>query len=245
MRRGDKYYLRIDAVLGLRQQVGGHKYGIGHLVGNDTHLRRPGGHVDGHVVQAYLLLGCHDILIAGAEDLVDLGYRLRAIGHGADSLYTANLENLADTSYASSHQDSRIDMSFAVGWGAEHYLAAAGNLCRSGQHQYRRKQRCCAAGNVKPHLLDGYALLPADDTGLRLYLFRAETLCLVKFINVFMSQFYGMTKVGCHHRLGLGHLLLADGQRLQVYVVELQFIALHGLVATLADIGQHGSHGCV
>ena len=35
---GDKEYLRVDAMLGLRQQIGCHKLDVGMLVGNHTYL---------------------------------------------------------------------------------------------------------------------------------------------------------------------------------------------------------------
>ena len=66
-------------------------------------------------MEAHLLLGCHHILVAGTEDLVDLGYRLRAIGHGTDGLNTTSLEDLADTCNAGCHQNGWIHLALTVG----------------------------------------------------------------------------------------------------------------------------------
>ena len=173
---GDEEHLRVDAVFSLRQQVGSHELGTGRLVGQHTYLRRTGRHVDGHLVQAHMLLGSHHILIARTEYLVHLGHALRTIGHGTNSLHTAYLEYLAHSGNACSHQYRRVHLALAVGRGAEHNLLASGNLGRSGQHQHGREEWGRAAGDIESDALDGYALLPAGDTFLCLHLLTDKTL---------------------------------------------------------------------
>ena len=127
-------------------------------------------------MEAHLLLGGHHILVARAEYLVDLGNRLCAESHRADGLNAASLENLADASHAGCHQDSGVDVTLTVGWGAEHNLAASGNLGRGGQHQHGREEGGRTTGDIESDALDGYALLPAGDTFLGLHLLTDKTL---------------------------------------------------------------------
>ena len=105
-------------MLGLRQQVGSHKDGIALVIGYDAHLTRAGRHVDGHVVEAHLLLGRHHILIARTKDLIHFWHAPGAISHGSYCLHTAGLENLADTSNARSGQNGGIYFASAFGRGA-------------------------------------------------------------------------------------------------------------------------------
>ncbi len=57
--------------------------------------------------------------------------------------------------------DRRVDLALFVGRGAENNFLATSDLCRYRQHEQGRKQRCRAAGNVEPDLLDGHAFAPA------------------------------------------------------------------------------------
>ena len=226
-------------MLGLRQEVGSHEGGIALGVGNDTHLGRTRRHVDGHVVEAHLLLGCHHILVARTENLIHLRHALRSVGHGADGLHATNLENLVHTSNAGSHQDGGVHAAFAVGRGAQHNLPASGNLGRSGEHENRREQRGGATGDVETHLLDGRALLPAYDARSRLNLLPLEPLLGVELRDVPMSQTQGVLQLVADQRLGFQHLRLAHRQRLQRHVVELLLVLLDRHVAMLAYVGQH------
>ena len=51
------------------------------------------------------------------------------------------------------------------------------------------------------------------------------------------SFFDGTAQFAGHQSLGLGHLVIADGEGVEVNVVELQLIALDGLVAALPYVG--------
>ena len=173
---GDEEHLRVDAVLSLRQQVGSHKLSIGCLVSQHADLRGSCWHVDGNLVETDLLLGSHHILIARTEDLVDLGHALRTIGHSANGLHAASLENLAHASNASCHQNGGIDLALLVGRCTQHDFLTSGNLGWSGQHQDGREEWGSTARNIESYALDGHALLPADHTLLRLHFLSDEAL---------------------------------------------------------------------
>ena len=104
------------------------------LVGNDTDFGRTCGHVDSHIVEAHLLLGSHDILVAWTEDFINLRYTLCTIGHGADSLNTTCFEYLADASDTSSYKNSRIDPTIASWRSAQHNLLTTCNFGRGSKH---------------------------------------------------------------------------------------------------------------
>ena len=160
----------------LRQEVGSDKLYVGLIVGDDADFRGTSGHVDGHVVEAHLLLGGHHILVARTEYLIHLRHRLRTIGHCTDSLHATCLEYLADTGDAGSHKDGGIHLAVASRGCAEHDLFTAGNLGWCGKHQYGREEWGGATGDIETDLLDGDALLPAYHTGLSLYLLSLEYL---------------------------------------------------------------------
>ena len=115
-------------------------------------------------------------MVAWAEYLVDLWHTLRTVGHGTDGLYATGLEDFTHTGNAGCYEDGRIDLALTVGRRAEHDFLTTGNLGRCGQHQHGREEWGSAAGNIETHTLDGDALLPADNTLLRLYLLTDEAL---------------------------------------------------------------------
>ena len=124
-------------MLGLREKVGRNVCGIARVVGDDAHLRRARGHIDGNIMQAHLLLCRHDILVTRPEYLIDFRHALRPIGHGSDGLHASNLEYLVNAGNLCSHQNGRVHPAVTIGWRAKHNLLAACNLCGSGQHQHR------------------------------------------------------------------------------------------------------------
>ena len=67
----------------------------------------------------------------------------------------------------------------------------------------------------------------------------------MELLDVVVSQADGLAKFSRYQGFCLGHLLVADGEDVEVNVVELQFIALDGLIAALADVGQHRCYGLV
>ena len=229
----------------LRQKVGSDKLGIGGIVGYHAYLRRACGHVDTHIVDADLLLGSHHILVAWAEYLVDLGDALCAIGHRADSLNTAGLEDLAHTGYPRCHQDGGIHLAFATRGRAKHNLLTTGYLGGCGQHQDSREEWGSATWDIESHLFDRYALLPAGHTGSCLHLLGVETLRLVEGLDIVVGQLDGFLQILAHQFPGLVDLVLCDFERWQVHMVELQLIAFHSLVASLTDVCQYGGYGLI
>ena len=196
-------------------------------------------------MQADLLLGGHHVLVAGTENLVDLGDALCAVGHRSDSLNTANLENLADAGHAGCHQNGGVHLAVAAWRCAEHNLATAGDTGGSSQHQNGREEWGGAAGNVETYLLDGNGFLPAGDAGLRLHLLTGEALRLMEYLNIMVRQTDSLFQLVADQLFGFVHLFLAHGKLAQVHMVKLQLIALDGLVATLANIVQYGADGLV
>ena len=67
----------------------------------------------------------------------------------------------------------------------------------------------------------------------------------MEHLDVMMSQDDGVAQFVVHQLLCLVHLRLRHHQALQLGLVELQLILLHGLVATSLDISQYRSHRVV
>ena len=199
-------------MLGLRQEVGSDERCIGIGIGNDAHLRRSGGHIYCNIVETHLLLGCHHVLVARSEYLIHLGYRFSAVGHGSDGLHSACLEDMAHSRNAGSNENGRIHLTLAVGRSTEHNLAATGYLGRSGEHEHGAEQRCCAARDIKSHLVDGNTLLPTGDSGTGAHLMTYESLRLMEGADIVVGQLYGGFQVVVNKALGLVHLCLTDCQ---------------------------------
>ena len=64
-------------------------------------------------------------------------------------------------------------------------------------------------------------------------------------MDIIVSQLDSGFQVGTHGLLGLFHLLGRHFERRQVYMVELQFVALYGIVATLLNVGQYRGYRLV
>ena len=139
-------------------------------------------------METHLLLGCHHILVAGTEDLIYLGHRLGAVGHGADGLHSASLEDMADTCNARCHEDGGIDLALAIGRSAKHYLTTAGYLGGGGKHEHGAEQRGGATGDIQAHLVDGHALLPTGDSRLGAHLAAHKALRLMEGADVVVGQ---------------------------------------------------------
>ena len=83
--------LRHLVVLGLREQIHRDPVRIGAAVGDHQDLRRAGDHVDADRAE-HAPLGRGDVGVAGADDLVDLRDRRRAVGERRDRLRAADRE---------------------------------------------------------------------------------------------------------------------------------------------------------
>ena len=161
-------------------------------------------------MKAHLLFGRHDILVAWSKDFVDLGYAFSTIGHCTDGLNASGLEQFVDTSDVSSSEDGGVYATFAVGRCAEHNFATSGNLGGCGKHEHSAEERSRAARDIKPHFLDGHALLPAGDARSGLHTDALVALSLMEPRNVLMSESQGVHQLGVERLQGLLDLFLAD-----------------------------------
>jgi len=80
-------------VLGLGQEVCGHVFRPGRRVRHNQDLTRSGEHVDVDLAE-HQALGCVDIDVARARDLVDRRDRGGSVGHGRNRLGTAHTVDL-------------------------------------------------------------------------------------------------------------------------------------------------------
>ena len=149
---GDQDRLRRLVVLGLRQQVDRDPGGVGVCVGDDQHLRRPGDHVDPDLAE-HLPLGRGDIGIAGADDLVDRGDALGAVGQGRHRLGAADAVDLVDAGEPGRGQDQRVEHPVRRGHGHDQAVDA-GDAGRQRVHQHRRRVGGGAARHIEAGRVD-------------------------------------------------------------------------------------------
>ena len=105
-------------VLSLAEQVRRDPGRVRRAVGDDEDLAGPGDHVDIDKAED-LPLGFRDKGIAGANDLIDLRDRLRAISQGSDGLGAAGLEDPIHPGDLRRRQNDRRDTA-AAGGGRDH-----------------------------------------------------------------------------------------------------------------------------
>ena len=153
---GDQDRLGGGVVLGLGEQVDGDPRRIVGGVGDDQHLRRPGNHIDADGAE-HPAFGGGDIGVAGADDLVDRGDRLGAVGQRRNRLGAADAENLVDACDTGGDQNQGVER--AAGRRHHHHQPAdAGGLGRHRVHQHRGRIGGGAAGHVEA---DGAHRCPA------------------------------------------------------------------------------------
>ena len=80
-------------MLRLTEQISRDIAWIGFFIRDDQYLARARDHVDGNGAE-HLLLRFRDKGVAGADDLVDLRDRFRAVSQRRDRLRAADLEDL-------------------------------------------------------------------------------------------------------------------------------------------------------
>ena len=207
-------------------------------------------------MDAHLLFSGHHVLVAWTENLIDLGDRSGAISHCADGLNATSLEDLADTCNAGSHEDGGIHLTVATWRRAEHNLLTASdlsgsdllttsNLCGCGQHEDGREEWGSTTWDIETYLLDGDALLPTGNARLRLYLLPTKLLGFVEGLDVMLGHHDGCFQLCADQLFGFVHLGLANGEVRQIYMVELKFVAFHGIIATTFYIGQDGGDSLI
>ena len=212
------------------------------FIGQHFHFRRTGRHINGYIVKRHLLLGCHHILVARSEYLVNLWNTLRSVSHGSNSLNTARLEYLTYTSHLSCIQDGRIHLSLLVGRCTKNNLLASRNLGRNSQHQHGREQRSCSSWDIQTYLLNSYSLLPTNDTRNSLYLLAFELLCSMERMDILLSQQNRLFQFCRDQSFGFHQLSFTDGQCIQFHLIEAFFVFNDRLIALLFDTAQHFIH---
>ena len=100
---------RPGVVLGLGQEVGGDEVGPGRVVGDHQDLAGPRLHV--HVAgPADQALGGGDVGVAGADDLVDPGHGLGAVGERRHRLGPADAEHPVDPGDLGGGEEGRVGL---------------------------------------------------------------------------------------------------------------------------------------
>ncbi len=157
LRRGrDQDGLGLRIVFGLRQEVRGHEGRARAVIGENQHFGRTGGHVHGRAfrIGGDLLFGGGHPRVAGAEDLVDLGYGRGAIGQCRDSLGAPHLEDGIDTAQLGRDQHRRVGAAL-VRRGTQEALRAARQPRGHGQHDDGGGQGCGTCRHIQSHGIDG------------------------------------------------------------------------------------------
>ena len=194
-------------------------------------------------MKRHLLLGRHDVLIAGAEYLIHLGHAFRTVGHGADGLHAACLENTVHSGHTGCAKDGRMHLAVTSRRRAKHDFTASGNLGRCGQHQHRGEKRRRPSGYVKPHPFYGNGFLPTGHPGTDFHLRRFKALGSVELPYIVVRQAQGILQFRRHQTFGLVHFFFRDGQTLQFHMVELLFVGHDGAVAARLHVVQHPAYG--
>ena len=133
----DQDGLRQFVVFSLREEVHRHPVRIARAIGDNKDFRRTGHHVDTDDAE-YPALGCGDIGVAGADDLVHLRHGLRTVGQRADRLGTAHGEYAVDAGQAGSGQHQLVVLAT---WRRDDHdqLLDTSHLGRNRVHQHRRR----------------------------------------------------------------------------------------------------------
>ena len=240
----NEQHLAVRAMFRLTEQVGSNESRIGCLVCQDLYFTGTGRHVDGNVVQTYLLLGTHHELVARTKYLIDLGNALRAVGHSTYGLYTADFVDTAHSGYACCDQNGRIDAAVLGRRRTEHDVLATRYLSRRGKHQNRTEQGCCAARDIEADALYGNRLLPAFHALGHLDVFSLEALGSMEAFYVAMSQTDGVLEFLADRSLCCKHLSLRDSQFIELHLVEAFLIltdrSITALPYILQDSGNRG-----
>ena len=227
----------------LRQQVGSSKHRVGCFVGNKTNFRRTGWHVYSHIVQGNLLLGSHDKLVARTENLINLRHALRTVSHGSDSLNATRLKNLAYARNLCRHEDSRVHLALFIRRSTQYYFFTSRNLGRSSQHQNGAKERSSTSRDIQSHLLYSHTLLPAGYTRASFNLYTFKLLAMMECGNVMMGEVQSVFQFLRNHFLCLFDFSFSHSQRIEMGMIKLLLVTLHGFVAMVFHIVEYTLYG--
>ncbi len=208
----DQQHLRIGAVLGLREQVGGDEGGVGAVVGDDQHFGRSGRHVDRRTARIGrdFELGQRDPGVAGAEQLVAAGHRFAAVGKRGDRLRAAELEHARHAAQFRGDQDRRIGAAVGARRRRQHDVRAAGQTRRNRQHPHGRGQRRAAGRRVQADAADRAHDLLAAHAGRGVHAQVARQLGGVERLHARYRAAHRFAHLGLDFRLGRGEFVRTD-----------------------------------
>jgi hypothetical protein len=139
-------------MLCLRQQIGSDPLRNVTPIGDDENLRRSGDHVDANTAED-APLGCGDVGISRADDLVYGRNRRGAVGERRHRLRSAHPVHFVDPDHLSRGEDERIEDS-ARRRNGHHQPLDSGYLGGNGVHQHRGWIGGGAAGDIKSSCRD-------------------------------------------------------------------------------------------
>ena len=147
-------------MLGLAEQVGGDRRGVGAGVGDDDQFGRAGGKVDPGAAgeRGDERLGGRDPGIAGAGDAVDRRDVARAERQRGDRLRPADGPDRLDPALLGGERDRRVEPAVGARRGDDGELRHARDARRDGEHHQRREKRRLAAGDVEPDAAERRAI---------------------------------------------------------------------------------------
>ncbi len=163
---GEQDGRRVDAVLGLTQQVGGAELGARGVVGDYQGLRGPGEQVDADAAEE-LALGLGDVGVARADKHVDHAHALGAERHRADRLDAAEAVDLIRAGEVLGGDDGGRRPPLER-WGAGDDARNARDLGRDDGHVGRGEEGIFAARHVAADRVHRDVLMAEDDAGPRL-----------------------------------------------------------------------------
>ena len=231
-------------MLGLTQQVGRAKLGVGGgFIGDDHGLGRACEKVDPHAAEQ-LALGLGHIGVAGADQHVDGLDRLGPDRHGAHGLHAAQHIDLMRAAHLHGGHDGR--MRFALhGRGAGDDARHARHRCRQHRHMRAGDHRELAAGHIAADRLHRDVAMAQNDAGqgFHLDIRHRGALRLGKAADLGLGE-TDILHVACadllHRRRDLGR---AQPKLGRVVLVEPHRQVAHRGIAARLDIGQHLFHG--
>ena len=246
---GDQDDLAVNTVLGLGQEIRGNESGVGILVGDDENFGGAGGHVDadgGVGVVADEHLGGGDELVTGAENLVDLGDALGAVGHSSHGLSTAGKHDGLGANLVSDVYNLGSDGAVSAGRRGEHNLLAAGYHGGNTEHEGGAREDGGTTGDVAANSLNGARETAADNTrhglDLKRLLLLLGSVELADVLEGHVNSRDGFLRE-LHELLGEGRL--QDGASKRSGLLELVSVGQNSLVTVLADVLDDGDNDLV
>ncbi len=151
-------------VFGLGEEVGGDVVGSGGVVGDHDHFAGAGERIDVDGAVG-LLLGEGDEQVSGADDFVDGGDTVAAVGEGGDGLGAAHPVDLVDAQFVTSREQVVVVGAERGGWGDDGDFFDPRDLGGDDGHQQRGRIGRGAAGDADADAAEGDVTLGQPDAG--------------------------------------------------------------------------------